>query len=120
MFDGRDTIVIFEKLADEDLLPVRWSALPERMSDVQAQHLADRNLRVLQACDALEEHGQLEKSDEESPHSADLMRLDFKLNLLLELQLHPIISVSVCQLIQQIRGLFWNPLLLLHQQILTL
>jgi len=85
MFDGRDTIVIFEKLADEDLLPVRWSALPERMSDVQAQHLADRNLRVLQACDALEEHGQLEKSDDESPHSADLMRLDFKLNLLLEL-----------------------------------
>ena len=45
----------------------------------------DRNLRVLQACDALEEHGQTEKSDDESPHSADLMRLDFKLNLLLDL-----------------------------------
>ena len=85
MFDGRDTIVIFEKLADEDLLPVRWTPLSERVSDVQAQHLADRNLRVLQACDALEEHGQLDKSDDESPHSADLMRLDFKLNLLLEL-----------------------------------
>ena len=45
----------------------------------------ERNLRVLQACDALEEHGQLDKSDEESPHSADLRRLDFKLNLLLDL-----------------------------------
>ena len=45
----------------------------------------ERNLRVLQACDALEEHGQIEKSDDESPHSADLMRLDFKLNLLLDL-----------------------------------
>jgi len=45
----------------------------------------ERNLRVLQACDALEEHGQVDKSDDESPHSADLMRLDFKLNLLLDL-----------------------------------
>ena len=85
MFDGRDTIVIFDKLADEDLLPVRWNPLSGRVGDVQAQHLADRNLRVLQACDALEEHGQLEKAVDESPHSADLMRLDFKLNLLLEL-----------------------------------
>ena len=50
-----------------------------------AQHLAERNLRVLQACDALEEHGQTEKPDDESPHSADIMRLDFKLNLLLDL-----------------------------------
>ena len=50
-----------------------------------AQHFAERNLRVLQACDALEEHGQLDKSDEEAPHSADLRRLDFKLNLLLDL-----------------------------------
>ena len=40
---------------------------------------------MLQACDALEEHGQLDKSDDESPHSADLRRLDFKLNLLLDL-----------------------------------
>ena len=42
-------------------------------------------MRVLQACDALEEFGQLDKPDDESPHSADLMRLDFKLNLLLDL-----------------------------------
>ena len=85
MFDGRDTTVIFDKLAYEDLLPVRWSPQAETIGDVTAaQHLVERNLRVLQACDALEEHGQLEKSDDESPHSADLMRLDFKLNLLLE------------------------------------
>jgi hypothetical protein len=86
MFDGRDTIVIFDKLAYEDWLPVRWSPQAETVSDVSAaQHLVERNLRVLQACDALEEHGQTEKSDDESPHSADLMRLDFKLNLLLDL-----------------------------------
>jgi hypothetical protein len=87
MFDGRDTTVIYDKLAYEDLLPVRWRPQPAQPSDVQAQQFAERNLRVLQACDALEEHGQLEKKklDDESPHSADLMRLDFKLNLLLEL-----------------------------------
>jgi hypothetical protein len=85
MFDGRDTTVIFEKLGYEDLLPVRWSPQPAAPGDVQAQSLAERNLRVLQACDALEEKGGLEKADDESPHSADIMRLDFKLNLLLEL-----------------------------------
>jgi hypothetical protein len=85
MFDGKDTIVIFDKLAYEDLLPVRWRPLPQPIDDVTAMHYAERNLRVLQACDALEEHGQLDKSDDEAPHSADLRRLDFKLNLLLDL-----------------------------------
>ena len=84
MFDGRDTIVIYDKIAYEDLLPVRWRALDEPVSEVQAQQFAERNLRVLQACDALEEQGRLEKSDDQSPHSADLMRLDLKLNLLLD------------------------------------
>jgi hypothetical protein len=85
VYDGKDTIVIFDKLAYEDLLPVRWRPLAQAVDDVTAAHLADRNLRVLQACDALEEHGQLDKSDDESPHSADLRRLDFKLNLLLDI-----------------------------------
>jgi hypothetical protein len=86
MFDGRDTIVMFDKLAYEDWLPVRWRPQSETVSEVTAaQQMVERNLRVLQSCDALEEHGQLEKSDDESPHSADIMRLDFKLNLLLDL-----------------------------------
>jgi len=87
MFDGRDTIVIEDKIAYEDLLPVRWRPEISAPSDVQAAHFAERNVRVLQACDALEEHGQLDKkkADDESPHSADLVRLDFKLNVLLDL-----------------------------------
>jgi Atypical PilZ domain, cyclic di-GMP receptor len=85
MFDGRDTIVMFDKLAYEDLLPVRWRPSTSAPTDIQAAHFAERNVRVLQACDALEEKGGLEKSDDESPHSADIMRLDFKLNLLLDL-----------------------------------
>ena len=90
MFDGRDTIVMFDKLAYEDMLPVRWCPTSETVSEVAAaQHLVERNLRVLQACDALEEHGQTEKSDDESPHSADLMRLDFKLKLACPPELAP-------------------------------
>ena len=85
MFDGRDTIVLFDKLAYAELLPVLWRPLGEPLSDMTAQRLIESNLRVLQACDALEEHGKTEKPDDESPHSADIMRLDFKLNLLLDL-----------------------------------
>ncbi len=87
MLDHADTIVMFDKLAYEDLLPVRWVPHPKQVDEVTAQHLAERNVRVLQACDALEEYGQLDKSksDDDSPHSADIMRLDFKLNLLLDL-----------------------------------
>jgi hypothetical protein len=87
MLDHADTIVIFDKLAYEDLLPVRWVPHPKPVDDITAQHLSERNVRVLQACDALEEYGQLDKSksDDDSPHSADIMRLDFKLNLLLDL-----------------------------------
>ena len=81
MLDPADTIVMFDKLAYEDLLPVRWIAHAKPVDEITAQHLAERNVRVLQACDALEEFGQLDKPDDESPHSADLMRLDFKLNL---------------------------------------
>jgi len=84
MFDGRDTIVMFDKLAYEDLLPVRWRPQAQAVSDLEAQQFAERNLRVLQACDALEEQGRLDKSDEQSPHSADILRLDLKLNLLLD------------------------------------
>ena len=85
MFDGRDTTVLFDKLAYEELLPVLWRPLNEPLSDMTARQYAEGNLRVLQACDALEEHGKTEKPDDESPHSGDIMRLDFKLNLLLDL-----------------------------------
>ena len=34
---------------------------------------------------ALDEHGQIEKPDENSPHAADIMRLEMKMNLLLDM-----------------------------------
>jgi hypothetical protein len=85
MYEGVDTVVLYEELAYEDVLPVAWKRLPEPFDPTVIGSYADRNLRVLQAMSALEEHGQTEKGDENSPHHADLMRLDMKVNLLLDM-----------------------------------
>jgi hypothetical protein len=85
MYDGSDTIILFEELAYQDVLPVAWRPLPDEMDPDLATSFAASNLRVLQACAALEEHSKGEKPEENSPHSADLIRIDFKINLLLDL-----------------------------------
>jgi hypothetical protein len=85
MYEGLDTVVLYEELAYEDVLPVAWRALPEPFDTSMMSSYQDRNLRVLQAMAALEEHGQTEKADETSPHHADIMRLDLKMNLLLDM-----------------------------------
>ena len=46
MYDGSDTIVLFEKLAYQDLLPVRWVPHPKAVDDVTAQNMSERNVRV--------------------------------------------------------------------------
>ena len=85
MYEGLDTVVLYEELAYEDVLPVAWRQLPEPFDPAVIGSYADRNLRVLQALAALDEHGQLEKPDENSPHAADILRLDLKVNLLLDM-----------------------------------
>lgn len=85
MDDGIDTIVLDEELAYVDVVPLRWVALARPPGADQAVAQAEHNLRLLQALAALEDYGPNEKSDENSPHSADLMRLEFKVNLLLDL-----------------------------------
>jgi len=86
MFDGSDTVILYEELAYQDVLPVLWRNLPMPMDNAVMASYADRNFRVLQACAAMEENAVvLEKPDESSPHSADIVRLDFKVNLLLDL-----------------------------------
>jgi hypothetical protein len=85
MYEGIDTVVLYEELAYEDVLPVAWRRLPEPYDPAVVGSFADRNLRVLQAMSALEEHGQLEKADENAPHAADILRLDLKVNLLLDM-----------------------------------
>jgi hypothetical protein len=84
MYDGADTVVLYEELAFQDMLPIQWRpAAPE--PDV-SNAFEERNLRVLQAWDAMEEHAPVEKkNNDDSAYAAELLRLDSKLNLVLDL-----------------------------------
>jgi hypothetical protein len=85
MYDGSDTIILYEELAYQDVLPIAWRPLPDELDADLVASFTDSNIRVLQACAALEEHSAGEKQDDASPHSAHLVRIDLKINLLLDL-----------------------------------
>jgi hypothetical protein len=83
-YEGIDTVVLYEELAYEDILPIVWKRVAEPFNPAIVGSYAERNLRVLQALAALEEHAPVEK--EENPaHHADIVRLDLKMNLLLDM-----------------------------------
>jgi hypothetical protein len=82
MFDGSDTVVLYNELAYEEVRPVKWVPLSGSVDTVLAASFSERNVRLLQALAAIEDHGVSDKPDEATP---DLMRLDFKINLLLDL-----------------------------------
>jgi hypothetical protein len=85
MFDGSDTIVLYDELAFQDVLPLAWRALPHAIERDTAAGYMERNARLLQAREALDQLGPVEKPDDNSPNAADLMRLELKVNLLLDL-----------------------------------
>src|SRR5262245_39561857 len=85
MYEGVDTVVLFDELAYEDVMPAAWRPLSKPADPTTLGSFAERNLRILQAIVALEERGQTEKVDESHPHSADLLRLDTKINLLIDM-----------------------------------
>ncbi len=93
MSDNSDTVVLYEQLAVQDVLPVLWRAAPVPPDPQTLAGLCERNFQVLQAWDALEDHGPIELPDENSPLAAELQRLDRKLSLLLDL-VGQILSVS--------------------------
>jgi len=82
MFDGSDTVVLHDELAYEEVLPVSWAPLAGTLDAAVAARFTERNIRLLQALAAIEDHGVSDKPDESGP---DLARLDFKINLLLDL-----------------------------------
>ncbi|MEJ0007521.1 MAG: PilZ domain-containing protein [Steroidobacteraceae bacterium] len=82
MFDGSDTVVLYNELAYEEVLPVTWTPLAGTLDAAVAAGFTERNVRLLQALAAVEDHGVSDKPDESAP---DLTRLDFKINLLLDL-----------------------------------
>jgi atypical PilZ domain-containing cyclic di-GMP receptor len=85
MFEGVDTVVLHDELAYEDVLPVAWRPLREPLDGIAIAALTERNVKTLQVCAAIEEHGPVDKQDEKSPHAADLQRLEVKMNLVLDL-----------------------------------
>jgi hypothetical protein len=85
MYEGTDTIVLYEELAYEDVLPLAWRPHRQPLDPAIVTSFGERNLHVLQACAAIEEHGQQEKKDDTSPVAGELLRLDLKVNLLLDL-----------------------------------
>lgn len=84
MMDLSDTVTLRNELAYGDVLPVGFVALDLSSDPSQKASLAEKNLRVLLASAALEEHGQIDKADETSPHATDLLRMEQKMNLLLD------------------------------------
>ncbi len=82
MFDGSDTVVLYNELAYEEVLPISWAPVSGPVDAALAASFAHRNVRLLQALAAIEDHGAADKPDESTP---DLTRLDFKINLLLDL-----------------------------------
>jgi hypothetical protein len=85
MYEGIDTVVLFEKLAYEDVLPLAWTSTQDVPSEIVRRGMNERNLRLLQACMVLQEHAQPEKHDERLPLQADIIRLDMKVDVLLDL-----------------------------------
>ncbi len=90
MYDGTDTVILYDELAYEDVLPVSWVPTLAPLDANAAARYDEPNQRLLQACAALEEQPSVprDKLDDGSPLGAELARLDFKLTLLLDLVVH--------------------------------
>jgi hypothetical protein len=85
MFDGADTVVLYDELAFQDVLPLLWRTQAHATDRDTAAGYSERNARLLQAREAMDQLGPVDKPDESSPHAADLMRVELKVNLLLDL-----------------------------------
>lgn len=84
MIEQGDTVILRNELAYVDCLPVSFAVGKDAADAAVRASMAERNLRLLLASAALEEHGQIDKADDNSPGSADLMRMEQKINLLLD------------------------------------
>jgi hypothetical protein len=85
MYEGADTVVLYDELAYQDILPVQWKSLPRPLDRFALIGLDESNMLLLQACIAVEEHPARDKNEDLEPLAHELARLDFKLNLVLQL-----------------------------------
>lgn len=100
-----------EGLIFKALLPITWTPLGSPLTDQQVSQLNASNEKVLNTIAALEEYP-LEPADTHTSHGHELARLDFKVNLLMDLvsqmlskhlQLPSPIPVSI-----DARGISWT------------
>jgi hypothetical protein len=85
MYEGLDTVVLYDELAYHDVLPLQWKALTRPLDRFELTGLEESNMVLLQACIAVEEHPARDKNEDLGPLAGELARLDFKLNLVLQL-----------------------------------
>jgi hypothetical protein len=85
VYEGVDTVVLHNELAYHDVLPVRWEPLAQPLDSFRLGQLEEANVLLLQACVAVEEHPLRDKGEDQHPLANELARLDFKLNLLLQM-----------------------------------
>jgi len=84
-YDGADTIVLYDELAYQDVLPVQWQASARPRDRFQLAGIDEANALLLQACIAMEEHPAREKTEDLGPLAGEIARMDFKLSLVLQL-----------------------------------
>jgi hypothetical protein len=85
MYEGVDTVVLYDELAYHDVLPVQWKTLSRPLNRFELIGLNESNLLLLQACVVVEEHPAHDMKEDLGPLAGELARLDFKLNLVLQL-----------------------------------
>lgn len=66
----------------EDSLPLRWRRL--NLAELSSAHIVEANAEFLRVMEAFEEHGP-ERSDESPELAHEILRIESKLNLLLDL-----------------------------------
>jgi hypothetical protein len=85
MYEGVDTVVLHNELAYHDQLPVEWYDRPAGFDSFTLSGLDSSNIALLQACVSGDEQPVRDKHDELLPLAHELARLDYKLNLVLQL-----------------------------------
>ncbi len=85
MSEGIDTVVLHNELAFHGEYPLEWLPLPAAHDPHTLESLDAANTALLQACIASEEQPVREKNDELTPLANELARLDYKINLALQM-----------------------------------
>jgi hypothetical protein len=86
MVDFTDTVVLYDELACEDVLPVVWQPASGPFDGLSGALHDESNLHVLRASAAMDEQTVPPRDKhEDAALAADIARLEFKLSLVLDL-----------------------------------